>query len=94
MFFGRFGYIQLLLSYKELLAYSGANTALSLASKGCGRLILRAEVVGLQRCFGKLSEAFVADRELVVVFRSGGCSVLKLKLNKSAHIVLDIFLSW
>ena len=45
-----------------------------------GVLILRAEAVGLQRCFGRLREAVVADRELVVVFRSGGYSVFKLKL--------------
>ena len=46
-----------------------------------GVLILRAEAVGLQRCFGRLREAVVADRELVVVFRSGGYSVFKLRLK-------------
>ena len=43
--------------------------------------LLLAEAVGLQRCFGRLREAVVADRELVVVFRSGGYSVFKLKLK-------------
>ena len=36
--------------------------------------------VSLLRCFGRLREV-VLDRELVVVFRPGGCSVFKLKLK-------------
>ena len=45
-----------------------------------GVSLLRAEVFGLQRCFERLREVVVAGRELVVVFRSVGCSVFKLKL--------------
>ena len=49
-------------------ASSGANTALSLASKGWGVSLLLAEVVELQRYFGRLREVVVADQELVVAF--------------------------
>ena len=50
--------------------------------------LLRAVAVGHQRCFGRLREAVVADRELVVVFRSGGYSVFKLKLKYKEYVVV------
>ena len=50
---------------------------------------LRAEVFEPRRCFGRLREAVVADRGLVVVFRSGGYSVFKLKLLYNPNYWID-----
>ena len=44
------------------------NAILSLASKGWGVSLLLAEVVELQRYFGRLREVVVADQELGVAF--------------------------
>jgi len=50
---------------------------------------LRVGVAGHRRFFGWPLEVVVADRELVVVFRSGGYSVFKLKLMYNPNYWID-----
>ena len=52
-----------------------------------GVSLLLAEVFEPQRCFGILREVVVAGRELVVVFRSVGCSAFKLKLKYKVNVM-------